>query len=328
MATSTRSGRGCRPATSPPSSSSRSRAKAASTARRRATSTARSRFAAKHGALSILDEIQTGLGRTGALFACSSGTEVPDMLLLAKALGGGLLPIGACIARPSAWDDRFGRLHSSTFAGNGLACAAGLATLDLLLADDSALIAQVRENGAVLKRGLEALRDTFPEVIRDVRGQGYMLGLEFQRFDDRGSAAMAFASLNGGVTALISSYLMNVEGLLTAPLFNASHVLRLQPPLIAGRAEIDRALSALGALCDVLNRRDTRPSSATSSRRRRRPSRSTPANPDRGAPMARSRRSPVPSVSSSTIPRRRTSSGRILRSANSSRTSLRVGRTG
>jgi acetylornithine/succinyldiaminopimelate/putrescine aminotransferase len=135
------------------------------------------------GVLSIVDEIQTGLGRTGALFACSEGAEVPDMLLLAKALGGGLVPIGACIVRPSAWDDRFGRLHSSTFAGGGLACAAGLATLDRLLADDAALIAQVRENGAVFRRGLEALKARYPDVIRDVRGRGYMLGLEFQRFD-------------------------------------------------------------------------------------------------------------------------------------------------
>jgi len=212
----------------------------------------------EYGVLSILDEIQTGLGRTGALFACSGCAEPPDMLLLAKALGGGLLPIGACIVRPSAWDDRFGRLHSSTFAGGGLACAAGLATLDRLLADDAALIREVRENGAVLRRGLEALGEAFPGVIREVRGRGYMMGVEFHRLDERSdSATLAFASLNGGVTALVSSYLMNVEGVLTAPLFNASHVLRLQPPLIAGRAEIDEALAALRAVCEVIDRRDT-----------------------------------------------------------------------
>jgi hypothetical protein len=67
---------------------------------------------------------------------------------------------------------------------------------------------------------------------------------------------MTFASLNGGATALISSYLMNVQGVLTAPLFNDCHVLRLQPPLVAERAEIDRALTALTAACDILHRRD------------------------------------------------------------------------
>lgn len=211
------------------------------------------------GVLSILDEIQSGLGRTGALFACSDGAETPDMLLLAKALGGGLMPIGACIVRPSAWDDRFGRLHSSTFANNTLAAAAACATIDALLADDGRLIADVARNGAHLRERLEALQARYPDVIRKVRGRGYMLGLEFHTFGDRReSAMMAFASLNGGALALISSYLMNVEGLLTAPLFNDSHVLRLQPPLVAGLAEIDRALAALDRVCGILHRRDYR----------------------------------------------------------------------
>ena len=203
--------------------------------------------------LSILDEIQTGLGRTGALFACSDGNEVPDMLLLSKALGGGMMPIGACVVRPSAWDDRFGRLHSSTFAGNGLSCRAALATLDLLLHDDQALIHRVAETGTYLRTRLEALQAAYPSVIREVRGRGYMLGLEFQRYDNRpDSALMAFASINGGVTPLISSYLLNKHQVLTAPLFNDTHVIRLQPPLIVGRAEIDCAVAALQDLCEVL----------------------------------------------------------------------------
>jgi acetylornithine/succinyldiaminopimelate/putrescine aminotransferase/predicted amino acid dehydrogenase len=210
-----------------------------------------------HGVLSIVDEIQTGLGRTGALFASSGCAEAPDMLLLAKALGGGVMPIGACIARPSAWDERFGTLHSSTFANNGLACQVGLATLERLLADDGALIRDVAANGAYLRQGLEEIRTHYPDVVREVRGRGYMQALEFHRFDQNAdSATMAFASLNGGVTALISSYLMNVAGVLTAPLFNDSHVLRLQPPLVAGRPEADRALNALSGLCELLHRRD------------------------------------------------------------------------
>ncbi len=207
----------------------------------------------EYGVLSVLDEIQTGLGRTGALFACSDGEEVPDMLLLAKALGGGMMPIGACIARPSAWDDRFGRRHSSTFAGNGLACRAALATLDHLLNPEMDLIGNVADNGAHFRNGLEDLQRRFPSVIREVRGRGYMMGLEFQKFDTSShSAVLGFASLNGGITALISSYLLNQHQLLTAPLFNETSVIRLQPSLIVGRAEIDRALVALEDLCEVL----------------------------------------------------------------------------
>lgn len=211
----------------------------------------------RYGVLTILDEIQTGLGRTGDLFACSQGVETPDMLLLAKALGGGLMPIGACIVRSAVWDDRFGRLHSSTFANNNLACRAANATLDLLLADNAALIRQVAANGAYLQDRLGALRRAFPEVIREVRGRGYMAGLEFHRFDERtDSATMAFSSLNRGVTPLISSYLLNVHGLVTAPLFNESHVLRLQPALISGRTEIDRAIEKLEAVCGLIDARD------------------------------------------------------------------------
>lgn len=210
-----------------------------------------------HGVLCILDEIQTGLGRTGQLFACSGGAEVPDMLLLAKALGGGMMSIGACVVRPSVWDDRFGQRHSSTFANNNLACRVANASLDLLLQDDQALVRQVAKNGAYLRTKLDKLQQRYPEVIREVRGRGYMVGLEFHRFDERmDSATMAFSSINGGVTPLISSYLFNVQGLLTAPLFNDTHVMRLQPTLIVGRAEIDRAIVALDAVCAIIAARD------------------------------------------------------------------------
>lgn len=211
----------------------------------------------RYGVLTILDEIQTGLGRTGQLFACSDFREVPDMLLLSKALGGGLMPIGACIVRPSAWDDRFGRLHSSTFANNALAATVASATLDQLLENEGALIRQVADNGAYIRARLEALQRDYPDVIRQVRGRGYMLGLEFQPFEERGdSAIMAHAGLNGGVTALIASYLANVQKVLTAPLFNDSRVLRLQPPLILDRAGLDRAVEALAVVCDILHRSD------------------------------------------------------------------------
>ncbi|OWJ79428.1 aminotransferase class III-fold pyridoxal phosphate-dependent enzyme [Haematobacter genomosp. 1] len=211
----------------------------------------------KHGVLTILDEIQTGLGRTGELFACSSFQEVPDMLLLSKALGGGLMPIGACIVRPSAWDDRFGRLHSSTFANNALAATVACATLDQLLEDDQALIRRVAENGTYIRARLEELQRAYPDVIREVRGRGYMLGLEFQPLEERrNSAIMAHAGFNGGVTALIASYLVNVQKVLTAPLFNDSRVLRLQPPLILGRDGLDKAVAALEAVCRIIHEND------------------------------------------------------------------------
>lgn len=210
------------------------------------------RICRRYGVLSIIDEIQTGLGRTGSLFACSDCPETPDMLLLAKALGGGVMPIGACIVRPDVWDDRFGRLHSSTFANNNIACLAALATLEALLADQAELVRRVAANGTYFTERLRSLQDRFPQILSDVRGRGYMIGIEFAELEDRGSATLAYASLNGGVTPLVSSYLLNVHGVLTAPLFNTTRVLRLQPPLVATRDEIDRVVAAIEATCAAL----------------------------------------------------------------------------
>ncbi|MFZ3584534.1 aminotransferase class III-fold pyridoxal phosphate-dependent enzyme [Loktanella sp. DJP18] len=205
-----------------------------------------------HGVLSIIDEIQTGLGRTGALFACSAGHETPDMLLLSKALGGGIMPIGACIVRPDVWDDHFGQIHSSTFANNNIACLAAEATIELLTEDNQALVKNVARLSQRLHEGLRMIQKRYPSVISEVRGRGFMAGICFADFSDRGSATLSFASLNGGVIPLISSYLLNTYKILTAPLFNATRVLRLQPPLVSTAADIDRALNALDDVCSTL----------------------------------------------------------------------------
>lgn len=207
-----------------------------------------------YGVLSIIDEIQTGLGRTGRLFACEDCAEAPDILLLGKALGGGLMPISALIARPSAWDDRFGMLHSSTFANNSLACAAANATLDKLTADDGAFVRTVAENGVYLHGRLDELLRRYPSVLKNVRGRGFMAALEFQKPVEKGdSGTLAFCGLNGGFIAVLSSYLLNVQGILTAPVFNDANVMRLQPPLISGRAEIDLCVAGLDAVCRLLD---------------------------------------------------------------------------
>jgi acetylornithine/succinyldiaminopimelate/putrescine aminotransferase/predicted amino acid dehydrogenase len=210
----------------------------------------------RHGVLSIVDEVQTGLGRTGALFGLPPEAGAPDILVIAKALGGGLVPIGACIATADAWDHRFGALHSSTFANNNLAARVALRVLDILLRDDQQIVRHVATSGAYLLRRLRELQAAYPRVIRDVRGAGYLAGLDFFPFDGDDSYTMAFFSKNDYLIALFSSYLFNVHHLVTAPVFNNSHVLRLEPPFTVGAAEIDRAMVALDALCDLLDRKD------------------------------------------------------------------------
>jgi acetylornithine/succinyldiaminopimelate/putrescine aminotransferase/predicted amino acid dehydrogenase len=207
-----------------------------------------------HGVLFVLDEIQSGLGRTGHLFACEAEGVTPDVMTVAKALGGGLFPMGAVLYTEAAYTEEFAMKHSSTFAGNTLACRVGLRVLELLTRDDGALVHQVAENGAFLKAGLEELQRRYPHVLRGVRGQGYMLGLEFQvDLDTYGrSSFLGVLSEQKNLAPLLSSYLLDVEGLRVAPTLNGAHVIRIEPPLIATRQMCEQALGSLERMLSVL----------------------------------------------------------------------------
>ena len=212
----------------------------------------------RHGLLLILDEIQTGLGRTGRLFACQEEDVNPDLLLLAKALGGGLYPIGACLCTEEAYTRDFGERHSSTFAANTPACRVGLKVLEMLTRDDQALIRRVQSNGDFLHRELSRLRDRFPRVLKAVRGRGYMLGLEFELSrSDFPDCFLSVLSEQENLTPLISSYLLNVEGLRVAPTLNGNKVIRIEPPLTVSREECREALRSLENALAVLDTGNT-----------------------------------------------------------------------
>ncbi len=167
------------------------------------------------GALLVLDEIQTGLGRTGRMFACEHEGVVPDLMCLAKALGGGVMPIGAVVATPRVWEkfEQNPLLHTSTFGGGELACAAALAAVEATVEED--LPAMAREKGAWLMERLRELAAAHPELVREVRGRGLMAGIEFARPD--------FGELF--IASAIS------RGVLTAFTLNRTDVIRLEPPL-------------------------------------------------------------------------------------------------
>jgi acetylornithine/succinyldiaminopimelate/putrescine aminotransferase/predicted amino acid dehydrogenase len=208
----------------------------------------------KHGALLILDEIQAGLGRTGRLFACEAEGVTPDVMVLAKALGGGLFPIGAMLCTEDVYTEDFGNKHSSTFAGNTLACRVGLKSVELLTRDNQALLKQVAENGAFMKTKLEELQRKYPQVLKSVRGRGYMLGLEFGvDTNTYGRTSMlGFMAEQENLTPVLSSYLLNVEGLRVAPTLNGSAVIRIEPPLVATREQCQRAVDAVGRMLEHL----------------------------------------------------------------------------
>ena len=201
----------------------------------------------RHGVLFVLDEIQTGLGRTGRLFACEEEGVTPDVMVLAKALGGGLIPIGAMLCTEEVYTEEFAMKHSSTFAGNTLAARAGLRSLELLTRDDRALVRQVAENGAFLKAGLERLQERYPHVLRRVRGRGFMLGLEIgvDRSTYGRTCLLGVLAEQENLTPILSSYLLNVCGLRVAPTLNGSAVIRIEPPLIATREQCQAAIDAV-----------------------------------------------------------------------------------
>ena len=181
------------------------------------------------GAVMIADEVQTGLGRCGARFACDREGVVPDVMTLAKGLSGGVMPIGAYVARPAVWNAAYAKaplLHTSTFGGGELACAAALAALDVLVDDDLAERARVR--GDQLLAGARAVMRRHPAVIAAVRGAGLLVGVELR--DEGYGGAIIPELLKRGVTA--------------AWTLNAQRVIRLEPPLIVSAAEVDVALDA------------------------------------------------------------------------------------
>ena len=170
------------------------------------------------GALLIIDEIQTGFGRTGRMFACDHLSVLPDILTMAKGIAGGI-PMGAI-----GVDRRVGDLekqsHTSTFGGNPLACAAAVAAIDFLVDQD--LPRQAAEKGEYFMQRLRAIADP---RIREVRGLGLMIGMELKQK----AGALAQAMLQEGVLVLLAG----------------STVLRFLPPLVITRQEIDTVVSAL-----------------------------------------------------------------------------------
>jgi predicted acetylornithine/succinylornithine family transaminase len=173
----------------------------------------------KVGALLVLDEIQTGVGRTGSLWAYEQSPVRPDLMTTAKALGGGL-PIGACVAAPSAADVLEPGDHGSTFAGGAVAAAAALAVLDLV--DDAALLHSVRELGGHLRDDLLAV-----EGVREVRGRGLMVGVGLEAGID--AAAVGSDLLQRGL-------IVNVP---------EPGTLRLLPPLTVESSQLERAVALI-----------------------------------------------------------------------------------
>jgi acetylornithine/succinyldiaminopimelate/putrescine aminotransferase len=203
----------------------------------------------RYGVLLIVDEIQTGLGRTGTLFACLSEGICPDALTLENGLGGGVLPISACLLSQRAYSKEFAFTHSSTFAGNALAMRVGLRVIDRLTSEGDGLLEDVVNQGNYLKFGLRDVQRKYGSAFCDVRGRGLMLGVQLDvdsSWCRRGTAPLTAAE---DLPLLAASYLLNVARVRVAHPPKGSNVLRVQPALTVTREECDwiiRAFEELG----------------------------------------------------------------------------------
>jgi acetylornithine/succinyldiaminopimelate/putrescine aminotransferase/predicted amino acid dehydrogenase len=205
----------------------------------------------RHGVALVIDEIQTGLGRTGRLFACEEEGVAPDVLLLAKGLGGGLFPLGACLVADGWWDERFALGHSSTFANNNVACAVGLAVLEAL---DRYRLARVMASGMRLGAGLQRLKARYPRVVADVRGRGLLWAVELAPPDDRRSLLLGYLQHHGLYAYAAAGVLAENSAVLVLPTLGTSNVLRVAPPLVVSDEQVDLVLDGLESLCAQLAR--------------------------------------------------------------------------
>jgi len=205
----------------------------------------------RYGTLLIVDEVQTGLGRTGLMFACEHEEVRPDILCLAKSLGGGVVPIGVFMTTEEIWDKAYGGienclLHTSTFGGNALACAAGIASLQEIV--NGGLAERARELGGYMLKQLQLMQGCYP-LIKEVRGRGLLIGIEFA---DAGGSAIN--KITGGIinrlgkeylASLVAGELNNNYKIITAYTLNNPNVIRLEPPLIVSRQQVDYLLESL-----------------------------------------------------------------------------------
>jgi acetylornithine/N-succinyldiaminopimelate aminotransferase len=190
----------------------------------------------QQGLLLIFDEVQTGVGRTGDLFAYEHTGVVPDIMALAKALGGGF-PIGACLATEEAGKGMTTGTHGSTFGGNPLAMAAGNAVLDVVTADG--FLDRVRKNSLLLKQRLAELKDRYASVLAEVRGEGLLIGLRM------------VPPASEMVNELRNEKMITVAA--------GDNVVRLLPPLIIGEHEVAEACARVDRACARLARAHPRP---------------------------------------------------------------------
>jgi ornithine--oxo-acid transaminase len=213
----------------------------------------------EHGALLICDEVKTGLGRTGRFFGYQHEDVEPDIVTVAKTLSGGLVPVGATMAKGWIFDKVFSTMdramiNISTFAENAQAMAAGLAALSVI--EDSGLVSNAERTGTALREALSAMIDKY-DLLADVRGRGLMIGIEFGKprsLKLRPLWAMLQAARVGLFSQMVVVALFQRHRILTQVSSDNMEVINLLPPLTIGEAEVKLFVDAFTDVMDDAHR--------------------------------------------------------------------------
>lgn len=184
----------------------------------------------------IFDEVQSGMGRTGKNWACENWGVAPDILGTAKALGGGIVPMGACIATPEVWKflEPNPFIHSNTFGGNPLCCSAAIAAIEVLVKEN--LADKAADTGKYFKGEFEKVMADYPTLVMAVRGIGLMIGVEMHERDKAVAAAQELFN----------------RGVLTAHTMNNPKVIRIEPPLTIPKSACDEVIKRFRSILDGL----------------------------------------------------------------------------
>ncbi len=203
-----------------------------------------------HGTLLVMDEVQTGMGRTGRFFCHEHWGLEPDIITLSKALSGGYVPVGAVLTTPEVFDGVYSSMdravvHSSTFSKNQLAMVAGLATLKVI--DDEGIVERAAKNGERMMEALAPLVDKY-ELLHEVRGMGLMIGLTFgppESVSGRARFRMLELARKGLFSQLVVVPMFHRHRILTQVAADNVNIIKLLPPLIIGDEEIDAFVAGL-----------------------------------------------------------------------------------
>lgn len=217
----------------------------------------------KHGFEWIVDEIQTGMGRTGKFLALEHyhiNKDHVDYVLLSKSLGGATNKIGAVLIKESIHDPQFGILHTSTFTEDAPSCNVALKSLELLTKNKNELMVMAGEKGDYLMDGLKAIKKKYPSILKEIRGRGLIIGVEFTLLDNSQSLFFTRTAAQGVFGSVLSGYLFHEHNIRTAPPLNSlvsarpSNIIRIEPSAFISKEDMDRVLFGIERACEIISK--------------------------------------------------------------------------